>query len=190
MTEGLNRALARNWWAVAVRGVAGIVFGVVALLMPAAALLTLAWLFSAYLLIDGVFAITASVRAAEHHERWGMLLLEGLLDLVMGVVIWLFPGLSILAVVLIMAGWALITGALMLASSFRLHGSHGRLWLALGGVVSLLWGIVLAVAPATGAVVLTWWLGIYAVVFGVTLVILAFRLRGRHMHHLDDARMR
>lgn len=181
MTEALNMALVRNWWAVAIRGVAGIIFGVIALLMPAAAMLTLAWLFSAYLLVDGVFAIIAAIRAAERHQRWTLLAAEGVLDLVMGTIIWIAPGLSILAAVLIMAGWALITGALMLVSSFRLHGAHGRLWLALGGCVSLLWGVVLAAAPMTGAVVLTWWLGIYALVFGVTLLVLAFRLRARHV---------
>jgi uncharacterized membrane protein HdeD (DUF308 family) len=180
MSEVHSTALARNWWAIAIRGVAGIVFGVIALLVPAAAMLTLIWFFAAYLLIDGVFAIVASVRAAEHHQRWGLLALEGVLDLAMGVVIWLFPGLGILAVVLIMAGWALVTGALMLISSFRLHGTHGRLWLAFGGIVSLVWGVVLAAAPLIGAVVLTWWLGIYAVMFGIMLLVLAFRLRSRH----------
>jgi uncharacterized membrane protein HdeD (DUF308 family) len=179
MTEVMSAALARNWWAVALRGVAGIIFGVIALLMPAAAMVTLAWLFAAYLLVDGVFAIIAAVRAAEHHERWGLLLLEGVLDLVMGGIVWLFPLSAILAFVLITAAWALITGALMLISSFRLRGTHGRLWLALGGVVSLVWGVLLVVAPFAGAVVLTWWLGAYAVAFGVVLLILAFRLRGR-----------
>lgn len=179
MTEGMNAALARNWWAIALRGVAGILFGVVALLVPGAAMLTLAWLFAAYLLVDGVFAIVAAVRAAEHHERWGLLLLEGVLDLAMGGIVWVFPAGAILAFVVITAAWALITGALMLVSSFRLHGTHGRLWLALGGLVSLIWGGLLAAAPFTGAVVLTWWLGAYAVAFGVALLILAFRLRAR-----------
>ena len=179
MTEVMSAALARNWWAVALRGVAGIIFGVIALLMPATAMVSLAWLFAAYLLVDGVFAIIAAVRAAEHHERWGLLLLEGVLDLVMGGIVWLFPLGAILAFVLITAAWALITGALMLISSFRLRGTHGRLWLALGGVVSLVWGVLLVVAPFAGAVVLTWWLGAYAVAFGVVLLILAFRLRGR-----------
>lgn len=179
MTEGMSAALARNWWAVAIRGVAGIVFGVIALLMPSAALLTLAWLFAAYLLLDGAFAIVAAIRAAERHLRWGLLLLEGVLDLVMGAIVWFFPAGAILAFVLITAGWALVTGALMLISSFRLHGTHGRLWLALGGVVSLIWGVLLASSPLTGAIVLTWWLGAYAIAFGVMLLLLGFRLHGQ-----------
>ncbi len=181
MNEILSASLARNWWALAIRGAAGILFGLVAIITPAAAMLTLTWLFSAYLIVDGVFAIVAAIRAAEHHERWGMLLLEGILDLAMGAILWTLPGVGILAAVLIVAAWALITGALMLVSSFRLHGAHGRFWLGLGGVISLIWGVILVAAPMTGAIVLTWWLGIYALVFGLTMLVLAFRLRARHV---------
>lgn len=179
MTDRMSVALARNWWAVALRGVAGIIFGVIALLVPVAALLSLAWLFAAYLVVDGVFAIVAAIRAAEHHERWGLLLWEGVLGLLLGVIVWLFPAGAVAGFVLVIAAWALVTGALMLISSFRLHGTHGRLWLALGGIVSLIWGLLLAAAPFTGAIVLTWWLGAYAIAFGIVLLILAFRLHGR-----------
>jgi len=79
--------------------------------------------------------------------------------------------------VIITAAWALIPGGLMLAAAFRLNVSHGRWWLALGGVLSILWGVLLAVSPLIGAVVLTWWLGGYALAFGVMLLVLAFRLR-------------
>ena len=180
MRDAQNAALARNWWAVALRGVAGIVFGVIAILAPAAAMLTLALLFGAYLLIDGVFALFAAARAAGHHERWGMLLAEGVLNLIMGAIVYLFPAGAILAFVFVTAAWALITGGLMLASAFNLHASHGRWWLALGGIVSLSWGVLLVVAPLAGAVVLTWWLGLYAILFGVSMLVLAFHLRGRH----------
>ena len=185
MTESMSATLARNWWAVALRGAAGILFGVIALVVPTAAMLTLAWLFAAYLLVDGALAVVAAIRAAERHARWGLLLLEGVLDLVMGGIVFFFPTTAVIAFVLITAAWALITGALMLVSSFRLHGAHGRLWLALGGVVSLIWGVLLAAAPFIGAIVLTWWLGAYAIVFGVMLLILAFRLRGHR--HADPA---
>ncbi|MBV8912636.1 MAG: HdeD family acid-resistance protein [Acetobacteraceae bacterium] len=176
----MSAVLARNWWAVALRGVAGIIFGLIALIVPVAAMLTLALLFAAYLVVDGVFGIVAAVRAAQHHERWGLLLAEGILNLLMGVIVYMFPGGAVLAFVLITAAWALITGGLMLVSSFRLHGAHGRIWLALGGIVSLIWGVLLVLAPMVGAVVLTWWLGVYALVFGVMLLVLGFRLRARH----------
>ena len=183
VTERMSAALARNWWAVALRGALGIVFGVIALLVPAAAMLTLALVFAAYLLIDGAFAIVAAIRAAEHHERWGLLLLEGVVDLVMGGIVFFFPASAIVAFVLVTAAWALVTGGLMLVSSFRLHGTHGRLWLALGGALSLIFGLLLAASPFTGAIVLTWWLGAYALMFGIMLLILAFRLRARHHAH-------
>ncbi|HYZ63507.1 MAG TPA: HdeD family acid-resistance protein [Acetobacteraceae bacterium] len=183
-----SAALARNWWAVALRGVAGILFGLIALFAPAATMLTLALFFAAYLLVDGVFAIVAAVRAARAHERWGMLLAEGVLDIVMGVIVWMFPEGAVLGFVLVTAAWALLTGGLMLASSFRLHGTYGRLWLALAGIVSLIWGVMLILAPVIGALVLTWWLGAYALVFGIMLLILAFRLRGQHAGSVSPMR--
>ena len=181
MTQGLSLVLVRNWWAVALRGVAGIVFGLIALFMPAAAMLSLALLFSAYLVVDGVFAIVATVRLAERHERWWPLLLEGILDLALGALAFLFPAGAILGFVLVTAGWALVTGVLMLLSAFRLHGDHGQFWLGLGGVISILFGLVLAASPLIGAVVLTWWLGVYAIAFGIALVVLSFRLRSRRL---------
>jgi uncharacterized membrane protein HdeD (DUF308 family) len=171
--------LAANWWAVALRGIAAILFGLIALLVPAAAMLTLALLFAAYLVVDGVLALIAAVRAVQHHERWGMLLVEGVLNLVMGVIAAVFPAAAVLWFVLVTAAWALLSGAFMLAAAFSLHVTHGRWWLALGGIVSLLWGVMLIIAPLMGALVLTWWLGAYAIVFGVTMLVLAFRLRSR-----------
>jgi uncharacterized membrane protein HdeD (DUF308 family) len=175
--EAMSAALARNWWAMALRGVAAIVFGVIALLLPGTVLLTLAWLFAAYLLVDGVLGIVASVRAAERQQRWRLLLAESVLDLVMGAVALVLPSVAVVAFVLLTAAWALLTGGLMLAAAFRLHVSHGRWWLALGGIVSLVWGVLLIIAPMIGAVVLTWWLGGYAIVFGIVLLVLGVRLR-------------
>jgi uncharacterized membrane protein HdeD (DUF308 family) len=180
MNEAMSAVLARNWWAIALRGVAAILFGIVAFAAPVAAMLSLALLFAAYLLVDAVLAIIAAVRAAQHHERWGLLLAEGVLDLIMGAVVFVFPAGAVLGFVLATAAWALLTGGLMLVASFRLHGTHGRLWLALGGLVSLIWGVLLVLAPLVGAFVLTWWLGAYAIAFGVMLLILGFRLRSQH----------
>jgi len=87
------------------------------------------------------------------------------------------PSMAVVAFVLLTAAWALLTGGLMLAAAFRLHVSHGRWWLALGGIVSLVWGVLLVIAPMIGAVVLTWWLGGYAIVFGIVLLVFGFRLR-------------
>lgn len=177
--EAMNALLAWNWWAIALRGLAAVLFGIVALIVPGAAMLSLALVFAAYLAADGVFGITAAVRAAHNHQAWGLLLAEGVLNLLMGLLAAFFPAGAVLGFVLVTAAWALITGGLMLASAFRLKADHGRWWLAAGGVLSLLWGVLLVVAPLAGALVLTWWLGGYALVFGAVLLVLAFRLRGQ-----------
>lgn len=171
--------LAENWWAMALRGVFGILFGLIALFAPGPTILSLVLLFSAYMLVDGVFGIVSAVRAAGRHERWGFLLLEGLADIAAGVVAFLWPGLTVIAFVLLMAAWALVSGGLMLGAAFKLTKEHGRWLLALGGVVSMIYGVLLVIAPLVGALVLTWWLGAYALAFGVILLVLAFRLRGR-----------
>jgi uncharacterized membrane protein HdeD (DUF308 family) len=101
-------------------------------------------------------------------------------DIAAGVLAFLWPGLTIVIFVLLVAAWAIVTGALMTAAAFRLQLDHGRWWLALGGLASLVYGVLLIIAPLIGALVLTWWLGAYALVFGVLLLILAFRLRAKH----------
>ncbi|GJD45434.1 hypothetical protein AFCDBAGC_3307 [Methylobacterium cerastii] len=178
--DAMSRTLARNWWLVALRGVVAILFGVLAFVAPAAFVLSLVWFFTAYMVADGIFAIIASVRAAQAHERWGFLLIEGLLDILVGVAAFFVPGAAVWAFVLLVAIWAIVTGALMIAAAFRLHLHFGRWWLGLGGLVSILFGGVLLVEPGMSALVLTWWLGAYAVAFGVLLVILGVRLRDRH----------
>ena len=178
--SNMSEALARNWWAIALRGVLAIVFGVIALVVPGVTMLSLVIVFAAYALVDGVLAIVAAVRSARRHERWGLLVLEGVVDIAAGVLAFLWPGLTIVIFVLLVAAWAIVTGALMTAAAFRLQLDHGRWWLALGGLASLVYGVLLIIAPLIGALVLTWWLGAYALVFGVLLLILAFRLRAKH----------
>jgi uncharacterized membrane protein HdeD (DUF308 family) len=178
-SDVLSAVLARNWWAIAIRGVLGIVVGVVAFIMPAATMLALVLLFAAYVLVDGVFSIVAAVRAARQRDRWGLLVLEGLADIAAGAIAVVWPGITVLAFVLLVAAWALVSGILMLAAAFRLNLNHGRWWLVLGGIASVVYGVLLVVAPLIGAVVLTWWFGAYALVFGVALLVLSFRLRAR-----------
>jgi uncharacterized membrane protein HdeD (DUF308 family) len=173
----MSALLARNWWAVALRGLLGVIVGIIAFAWPVATMLSLALLFAAYLLVDGVFGIIAATRAARAHERWGLLLTEAILNIVVGVIAAIFPVGAVFAFVILTAAWALVTGSLMLAAAFRLGRAHGRWWLALGGIVSLIFGVLLVFAPLAGALVLTWWFGAYALVFGVMMLILGFRLR-------------
>ncbi|MGU3420042.1 HdeD family acid-resistance protein [Methylobacterium sp. D54C] len=178
--DAMSAALARNWWLVALRGVIAVLFGAVAFIAPGAFVLSLVLFFAAYMLVDGVVAVVGAVRAAQRHERWGFMLVEGLVDIVVGVAAVLVPAAAVWAFVLLLAAWALITGGLMIAAAFRLHLHYGRWWLGLGGAVSILFGLALLINPGMSALVLTWWIGSYTFAFGILLLILAFKLRAQH----------
>jgi uncharacterized membrane protein HdeD (DUF308 family) len=183
----LGAALARNWWLIALRGVLGVVFGLIALILPFATILALVLLFSAYMLVDGVFAIYAAVRAARQRENWGFMAFQGAASIVTAVLAFLWPGLTVFAFVLLIAAWSIVTGCLMLAAAVRTE--EGRWWLILGGAAATAFGILMILAPLAGAVVLTWWLGSFALVFGVALIILAFNLRSRFNDRATAARL-
>src|ERR1700726_4666981 len=174
--DAMSALLAQNWWAIALRGVFAIIFGIIALLMPGATMLALVLLFAAYLLVDGIFA---AVRAARKQERWGWLIFEGLVDLVTGGIAAVWPLITIVAFALLMGAWAIVTGALLLGASYRLNIPHGRWLMALAGAISVIWGVLLIIWPLIGALVLTWWMAAYALIFGVAMLVLAFRLRSR-----------
>jgi uncharacterized membrane protein HdeD (DUF308 family) len=182
----MNAVLAQNWWAVAIRGVAAILFGLIALALPGAALLGFTLLFAAYVLVDSIFAIVSAVRAARRHDRWGLLVLEGVADLVAAAVALLLPLIAMIAFVILVAAWAVVTGGLALAAAFSLNVDHGRVWMVISGLASIALGILLVVAPLLGAVVLAWWIGAYALISGISLCILAFRLR-MYSHNLPPA---
>lgn len=178
--DAASALLSRNWGLVLLRGLAGIAFGLAALFLPGPTIATLVLLFAAYMLVDGVFAILSGVRAAQRNERWGWFVVEGIVDIGAGVIAFLWPGVTLIVLVWLLALWALVSGALMLAAAFRLGRAHGRWLLGLGGVISIVWGVLLVFAPIAGAFVMTLWLGAYALVFGIAIVVLALRLRSRH----------
>lgn len=176
-TQAMNDTLAANWWAVALRGAAAILFGVVAFAMPVVTMLSLVFVFAAFSILDGVLGIIMSVRGARKGERWIWLLLSGVFGIAAGVVAALWPGLTVLAFVILIAAWALISGVLMLISAVRLKVDHGRIWLVIGGIASIVLGVLLVISPFVGALVLTFWTGAHALVLGGTLLVLAYRLR-------------
>jgi uncharacterized membrane protein HdeD (DUF308 family) len=181
-----SESLAQNWWLFLLRGILGILFGVVALIFPGPTMLSLVLLFSAYTFVDGVAGIISAVRAIRRkEERWGWLIFEGLLNIAVAILAFLWPGMTVLAFVLLVAAWAIVSGALMTAAAFRLNVSHGRWWLVLGGLLSLAYGALLVATPLIGAIVLTWWMGAYAIAFGVALVILSFKLRSRQHQQIN-----
>ena len=177
--DAMSEVLAESWWAVGLRGILGILFGLICLLTPGLAVEVFVILFAAYMLVDGVFAIVAGIKAARNGERWGLLILEGIVDLAAGLVAVLWPAITLVALIWLIAIWAVVTGALMLAAAFTLNLDHGRWWLALGGIASVIFGILLVIEPLIGAVVLTLWIGAYAIVFGIFLLILAFQLHSK-----------
>jgi uncharacterized membrane protein HdeD (DUF308 family) len=177
--DAMSEILADSWWAVGLRGVLGILFGLICLLTPAIALEVFVILFAAYMLVDGVFAIISGIKAARNGERWGLLILEGIVDLAAGTVAVLWPAITLVALIWVVAIWAIISGALMLWAAFTLNLDHGRWWLALGGIASLIFGVLLVIEPLIGAVVLTLWIGAYALVFGIFLLVLAFQLHAK-----------
>ena len=177
--DALSEVLADSWWAVGLRGILGILFGLICLLTPGIAIEVFVILFAAYMLVDGVFAIASGIKAARNGERWGLLILEGIVDLAAGLVAVLWPAITLIALIWIVAIWAIVSGALMLGAAFTLKLDHGRWWLALGGIASVIFGILLVIEPLLGAVVLTLWIGAYALVFGIFLLILAFQLHAK-----------
>jgi uncharacterized membrane protein HdeD (DUF308 family) len=177
--EQMSALLAQNWWAFALRGVLGIIFGLIAFLLPGVTMLSLVLVFSAYALVDGVFAIIAAVRAMRQHARWGFLLLEGIVSIIAAAIAFLWPGITVVSFVFLVGTWAILSGGLMLRASLSLELDQGRWGLELGGLVSAIYGVLLIVAPFIGALVLTWWLGAYAIVFGVALIAVAIKLLAR-----------
>jgi uncharacterized membrane protein HdeD (DUF308 family) len=171
-------ALASHWWAVVVRGVAAVLFGVAALFWPPAAFAALIVLFGAYAFVDGVFNLVAGVRSGLAGERWGALVFEGIVSVLVALVTLFWPGLTGLALVFTIGAWSLITGIAEVAAAIRLRKQiQGEWLLALSGVLSIVLGVLLFIAPGTGAFVLTIWIGAYAVVFGAVMIGLGFRLR-------------
>ena len=177
--DAMSALLARNWWAIALRGVFAILFGIVCVFLPGLTLATLVLIYSAYMLVDGVLGIIAALRAARRGERWGWLVVEGIVDLIAGVIAFAWPLITVLAFVLLLAAWAVVSGVSLLSATFRLRPTHGKWLMGFGGVVSVLWGILLVIQPFIGALVLTWWMGGYALFFGGALLVLAFQLRRR-----------
>jgi uncharacterized membrane protein HdeD (DUF308 family) len=176
-SNDMKTILAQYWWLIALRGVLGILFGIIALAVPVATILALVILFSAYMLVDGAFALYAAYQAARQKRKWGLLVLQGLANIAAGALAFLWPGLTVLAFVILLAAWTVVSGCLQLIAAFRID--HGRWWLILGGLASLVFGTLLIAAPFVGAVVLTWWMGAWAIVFGAFLVVAAFRLRSQ-----------
>ncbi len=172
--------LSRNWWAVALRGLAAILFGLAALFIPAVTLAALVLLFGAYAIVDGVLALVAAVRAAERHARWSTLLTEGLVGVAIGVVTFAWPAVTALGLLYLIAFWAIATGIAEIMAAIRLRREIAGEWvMGVAGALSIVFGALLAVFPGAGILAVVWLVGVYAVLFGALLIGLAVRLRAQ-----------
>ena len=168
-----------SWWALVLRGLAAIALGVLAFLWPHVTLTALVFLWGAYVLVDGVFAIAAGVRSHGESKRWWVLLLEGILSVAAGVLAFAIPGITALVLLILIAAWAIVTGAFEIGAAIQLRKYITGEWLlALAGVASVLFGFALLINPNAGAIAVVWLIGAYAIVFGLLLVALGFRLKG------------
>ena len=171
------REVARNWWLLVLRGGCAILFGVIALAWPGVTVGALLLLFGAYAFADGVLAVVAAL-SGRASTPWGVLLLEGLVGLGAAAAALLFPGVTAIVLLYLIALWAILTGILEIAAAIQLRKEiEGEFWLGLAGAGSVLFGLLLIARPAVGAVAVVWLIGLYAVTFGVLLVALGFRVK-------------
>jgi uncharacterized membrane protein HdeD (DUF308 family) len=167
--------LARRWWALALRGLFAVIFGLLTFFVPGITLISLVLLFGFYAILDGVFDIVSAIRAPRHH--WA-LVVEGIVGIIVGVLTIVWPGITAMALLYLIAVWAIVTGVLEIIAGIRLREIITNEWLLiLMGVISVLFGILIIAFPRVGALAIVLWIGAYAFVFGVILIVLAFRLR-------------
>lgn len=182
----LSDIISDNWWLLLVRGLAAIAFGVLAWLVPGVTLATLILLFGAYALVDGIAGVYHAIVGRKTHEDWVVMLLWGLVGIGAGIVTFLVPGITALTLLFYIAAWAIAKGVLEIVLAIRLRKEIEGEWLmVLGGLLSVVFGVILMVWPGAGILTLVWLLGIYAIAFGIVLVYLAFKARsfGKKLAH-------
>ena len=176
--RALLEDLSDHWWVILLRGIVGVIFAVLAFGWPGATLLALVYVWGAYAIIDGAFALYLTYLAGRQQLRWWPYLLEGLVGIGAGIVAFVRPGMTELALLFLIAAWAIVTGVAEIIAAVDLRKQIENEWLlGLGGVFSIIFGVLVALQPNAGAVAIVWTIGVYALVFGVTLIALAFRVR-------------
>lgn len=170
--------LARNWWLFLLRGILALIFGVVALFFPQAAFLSLVLIFGAFAFVDGIFALIAAFTGGARSENWWWLILEGIFGILIGVLTIIQPAAMGTAWLIIIAVWAIFTGITEIVTAIRLRKEITGEWaLILGGIISVLFGLLVMFYPASGAFAVGFMIGIYAIIFGGLFIWLALNLR-------------
>ena len=173
--------LSRWWWTFILRGVLAILFGILAFISPPATIAVLVLIFGAWALVDGVFDILAALMHRTMDRSWWLTILEGIVGIVAGALALAFPGIAAASLLLLISAWSIVTGVIEVILAIRLREQiTGELWLAIAGVLSIAFGVLLFVFPAAGALTIVWIIGAFAIGFGVVLIALGWRLRGIH----------
>jgi uncharacterized membrane protein HdeD (DUF308 family) len=166
-------AMTRNWGAIALRGFIAVLLGVIAIVWPGPTVAVLVILLGAFALVEGVTNIVAGIRMRE-----GWTIAEGLISLAVGIVIVIWPAITALALLYVVAAWAILTGILRIVAAIELRRVIRNEWLLAGsGVASIIFGLIAAVFPGAGILAIVWLLGAWLIVLGVLLIALALTLR-------------
>jgi uncharacterized membrane protein HdeD (DUF308 family) len=174
----LANQLNRNWWVLALRGLAAVIFGVLAFAWPGITLLTLTLLFGIYAMAHGILALVLAFKAPKGAPRLGSLIFEGVVSIIAGLIAFIWPGLTALTLLFVIAFWAIVNGVLEIAAAIRLRKVIKGEWLlVLAGILSLVFGLFILVRPGAGALAVVFWIGSFAIIFGAMLIGLAFRMR-------------
>jgi uncharacterized membrane protein HdeD (DUF308 family) len=170
-----------NWWMLALRGVAAIVFGLITFFWPGITLFGLVLLFGAYALANGVFSLVAAFKAPKGTANKASLIFLGLLSIVAGLLTFFIPGITALSLVLLIAAWALVNGITEIVAAIKLRKTIANEWLLIvASLLSIVFGILLFLQPGVGALALVFWIGAWAIAMGVLLMILAFKIKSKH----------
>ncbi len=173
--------LLQNWWTILLRGALALLFGIAAFLLPSVTITALVLLFGVYLIVDGILALLLSFAVRPGDRRWWLLLLNGVLAIAAGLITFVWPAASALALVLIVAAWALVTGVIEILAAARLRRELSNEWLlGVGGLVTVALGIALVLAPSAGLVAASWLFGAFALIYGVLMISLGLRLHSLH----------
>ena len=180
--QNLAAALGRNWWLLLLRGLVAIVFALLTWAQPGVSLAALVLVFGIYVLADGLLGVWSAIAKRRDNRHWWLLLLWGLVGIVVGVMTFIMPGITGLVLLMYIAAWAVITGVLQIVAAIRLRKEIEGEWvLGLSGVISVLLGAAvlwfMLTAPEGGILALGWMLGLYAVLFGILMILLGLKLK-------------
>lgn len=174
----LTKMISQYWWLLALRGVLAILFGLAAIIWPSLTLAVLVMFFGAYILFDGIIGIVNAIRYRNSLSNWWLLLLEGVIGVLLGGITLFMPGVTAYVLLIFVATWSIIGGVLRIGAAIRLRDHiEGEWFLAAGGVLSILFGVLLIAVPHAGILSLAWLIGFWAIAFGFFFILLALRLR-------------